>query len=354
MRHTITLLTALLLVTAAGHAAEMAADKLPPLPADFGPCPRTLEDFLKYIVQRRAAEGLNRIVLSEKTRALTRLRATRKEAKDKRARRIKKRCRWGPYMAVPEDANIAWVAAAAYRYPWSRFHRHELLRKRAFFLMDSIARIRADGKWDDGGLDAYFGPHSFAWAALSWIETGDVDAPRAAVWREAVAKAADDGLVCLHDGPYRPSAFTGQYANPEMYFLSGLAAAWKLTGQDRYRDEAAKALRRYDAWLFDGGGVAYFLGSSPQHGYQQMVVKSVALYWDLTGDDYALSFLKRLAPYFPNVQHRSGLITDAEQPHLKHTLCNQLNPGTAAMIACALGDGANRRVPTSPRRSLLT
>ena len=139
-----------------------------------------------------------------------------------------------------------------------------------------------------------------------------------------------------------------------MYFLSGLAAAWKLTGQDRYRDEAAKAVRRYDAWLFDGGGVAYFLGSSPQHGYQQMVVKSVALYWDLTGDDYALTFLKRLAPYFPNVQHRSGLITDAEQPHLKHTLCNQLNPGTAALIACASATAPTGAQPTSPRRSLLT
>jgi hypothetical protein len=337
MKHVI--LTALLLAPlAALHAADMPADKLPPLPVDFGPCPRKLDEFLKYIVQRRAAEGLNRIVLSEND---PRFGAA---SGDKKSKKSKKDLRVGTvYGGRQEDANIAWVAAAAYRYPWSRFHRNEILRQRAFFLMDSIARIRADGKWDDGGLDAYFGPQSFGWAALSWIETGDVDAPRAAVWREAVAKAADDGLVCLHYGPYRPSQYTGQYANPEMYFLSGLAAAWKLTGQGRYRDEAAKALRRYDAWLFDGGGVAYFLESSPQHGYQQMVVKSVALYWDLTGDDYALTFLKRLAPYFPNVQHRSGLITGAEQPHLKHTRCNQLNPGTAALIACALGDGANRR-----------
>lgn len=315
---------------AAGATAVSAAAAPARLPADFGPCPRTIEEFLKYIVQRRAAEGLNGIVLSET---------------DPRYGKghVKEKLQLGTvYGGATEDANIAWTAASAYRYPWSRFHRDAALRNRAFVLMDNIARIRANGKWDDGGLDAYFGVHSFGWAVLSWMETRDVDAPRAAGWRDALIKACDDGLVCLHYGPYRPSALTGQYANPEMYFLSGLTAAWKVTGNPHYRDEAARALRRYDEWLFYGGGMAYFLGSSPQHGYQQMVVKSVALYRDLTQDPYADGFLKRLAPYFPNVQHRSGLFTDAEQPQLKHTFFNVLNPAVPAMLALATDDGANR------------
>jgi hypothetical protein len=284
-----------------------------------------LEEFLRYIVQRRAVEGLNGVVSSESDP-----RFGKGHVKEKRQLGT-------VYGGATEDANIVWTAAAAYRY-------NRGLRERAFDLMDNIARIHADGKWDDGGLDAYFGVHSFGWAALSWLETGDVDAARAAVWREALRKACDDGLVCLHYGPYRPSALTGQYANPEFYFLSGLAAAWKVTGDTRYRDEAARTLRRYDEWLFPGGGMAYFLGSEPQHNYQQMIVKSVALYGDLTQDSYAEGFLKRLAPYFPNVQHRSGLVTDAEQPQLKHSLFNVLNPAVPAILALALGDGANRRV----------
>src|ERR1019366_5185822 len=130
------------------------------------------------------------IILSEKDPRFARPQGTRKQ-------------RVGTlYGGATEDANIAWTAAAAYRYSWSRFHRNEALRNRAFLLLDSIAAIRADGKWDDGGLDAYFGPHSLGWAMLSWLETGDVDAPRAARWRDALTKAADDGLVCLHYGPY--------------------------------------------------------------------------------------------------------------------------------------------------------
>jgi len=309
---------------AASAQTLLAAEDLPKLPTDFGTCPRTLPEFLHYIVPRRAAEGLNSIYLGQ----------TIPNEKRKTYGTI--------YGGAVEDANVAWTAAAAYRYPWSRFHKHDLLRTRAFLLLDTLTHIRADGKWDDGGLDAYFGVHSLAWAVLSWLDTGAVDEPRANRWRAAVARAADDGLVCLHYGPYRPSALTGQYANPEMYFLSGLAAAWKLTGTPRYREEAANALRRYDEWLFSGGGMAYFLSSSPQHGYQQMIVKSVALYWDLTQDPLAMDFLKRLAPYFPNVQHPSGLLTDAEQPQLKHSFFNTVNPAVPAMLACALNDGANR------------
>lgn len=330
MKHGYIRATPFLLAMILGLVGATRADDFPRLPTDFGKCPRKAEEFLKYLVQRRAAEGLNGIVLSEKDPRFNKPYGQRKVVVGT------------IYGGHTEDLNVAWVAAAAYRYPWSRLHRNADLRKRALLLIDSVVKSRADGVWDDGGLDAYFGLQSLAWAALSWFETGDVDPPRAVAWRQAVAKAADHGLRCLHYGPYRPSALTGQYANPEMYLLSGLAAAWKLTGQDRYRDEAACALRRYDAWLYDGGGVAYFLRSSPQHGYQQMVVKSVALYWDLTGDSYAETFLKRLAPYFPNVLHRSGLLTDAEQPQLKHTLWNSTHPAVPMMLAWTLGDGANR------------
>lgn len=108
------------------------------------------------------------------------------------------------HLAKAEAANIAWTAAAAYRYVWSRFHDNDLLRKWAFLLLDTIAQIRTGGKWDDGGRNAYFGVHSFSWAALSWLGTGAVDESRAKTCREAVARAANDGLVCLHYCPTGP------------------------------------------------------------------------------------------------------------------------------------------------------
>lgn len=300
-------------------SVPLAAQEIPKLPTDFGPCPRLVEPFMRHVVQLRAAEGLNRVT---------------PEAEEPAKIVI--------YGGGAEDANVAWIAAAAYKYEWSRFHKDEVLRRRAFALLDALPRIHADGNWDDTGLGAQFMLQSYAWAVLSWLETGDVDPERAQAWREAVAKIADQTMICQYYGPYRPSALGGQYANPEMYYLSGLAAAWKITGDEKYKEEAALSLRRYDDWLFPGGGMAYFVRSEPQHGYQHMVVKSVALYWDVTGDDYALAMLKRLAPYFPTVQHRSGWITDAEQPYLKHTFWNFLVPGVSVMIAAATGDGANR------------
>jgi hypothetical protein len=300
----------------------MTEDNQIVLPSDFGPCPRKLEDFLRYIVQRRAAEGLNHLSTGEKG---------------------PKPVRFGTISnGTPGDMYLAYTASAAYRYSWSRFYRSVALRNRTFLLMDSTVAIRKNGDWDDGGLNSYFGLHGLALSVLSWKETGDVDPGRLQVWTDAVVKGADDGLMRLHYGPYRYTALTSQYANPEMYFLAGLAAAWKITGQDRYRVEAAHGLARYDEWLFGSGGLAYFLKSSPQHGYQAMAVKSIALYWDITGDPYALDFLKRLAPYFPNVIHRTGMVTDAEHPQIKHIFGFMTNPASPAIIALTTGEGTNR------------
>lgn len=276
--------------------------------------PAELVPFLRYVVQNRAEHGLKAVVTDNS---------------DPKFGTI--------YGGAAEDANVAWVAAAAYKYPWSRFHHDEALRDKAFALLDALARIHADGHWDDGGHGADFGLHSFAWAVLSWLETGEPDDARSKLWRDAVARAADDALLLNHR-----DLFVGDYANPDFYHLAGLAAAWKVTGNDRYRAEAEAMLHRYEDSLFEGGGVAYFLKNSPEHGYQQMVVKATVLYWDLTDDPYALKWLERLAPYFPNVQHRSGLLTDAENPHLKHHLYKPLNPAAPAMLAAALGDGTNR------------
>ncbi len=301
-------------------ALPLAAEPIPKLPTDFGPCPRLVEPFMRHVIQLRAAEGLNRVNTEETDPAKIVI------------------------YGNAEDANVAWIGAAAYQYPWSRFHKNEVLRQRAFAMMDALPKIKPDGNWDDGGLGAQFMLQSYAWAALSWLETGDVDAARAQAWREAVVKIADHTMISQHFGPYQPSALAGQYANPEMYYLSGLAAAWKVTGDEKYKQEAALSIRRYGDWLYPGGGMAYFCRSQPQHGYQHMVVKSVALYWDVTGDDYALDMLKRMAPYFPAVQHRSGWETDAEQSWVKHTFWNFLVPGVGVMIAASTGDGANRTV----------
>ena len=286
------------------------------LPTDFAEVPSDLVPFCRDIVQRRAAEGLNRVVHDEQSP------------------------KYGTvYGGQPEDANIAWLAAAAWRYDWSRFHHDEALQDEAFFLLDNLARIRADGRWDDGGLNAYFGLQSFGWAVYEWLDNGCVDEPRAQVWRAAVKAAADDAMAAEHYNLY-----AGDYANPEFYYLAGLAAAWKVTGDERYRTEAALALHRYDDSIYDGGGVSYFRHNPPEHGYQQMVSKGVVLYYLLTGDDYAKQWLDKLKGYFPLVQTRSGLVTDNEVPHLKHGIYAPVNPAVPMALACLTGDGRNRTV----------
>ncbi|MCK5806056.1 MAG: hypothetical protein KAI66_24705 [Lentisphaeria bacterium] len=282
----------------------------------LGTVPDDLVGFCRWTVQDRAVGGLQRVV--------------RDAASPKHGT---------VYGGKAEDANIAWVAASAYTHSWSRLHQDPKIRDQAFFLLDSLAKMRADGNWDDGGLGAYFGLHAFAGAVYFWLETGAVDKERATRWRTSVKAAARDAMLVMQN-----SICNGQYANPEFYYLSGLALAGKICNQPVFTAEATRALHRYENVLWPGGGVAYFHGTPPQHGYQQMVTKSVVLYWLITRDPYGMEWLRRLAPYFVNTQHRSGLLTDAEHSWLKHSFYNPVNPAVPGMLAALLSDGRNRAV----------
>ena len=99
----------MLFVLSCGLSAECGrADEVP---ADLVP-------FLKYIVQNRAEHGLRAVVTD------------RDDPKYGTA-----------YGGAAEDANIAWIAAAAYKYDWSRFHGDKALRDKAFFLTAAGSRI---------------------------------------------------------------------------------------------------------------------------------------------------------------------------------------------------------------------
>jgi hypothetical protein len=287
--------------------SAQAADELLPVPGD-------LVGFCRWTVQDRAVGGLKRIVRDEKSPKFGTI-----------------------YGGRAEDANIAWVAAAAYRYRWSRSYHDPALRDDAFFLMDHLAKKHANGLRDERGLDAYFWLHSYAWAVKSWLENEVVDEARAKLWRDSLEKSAEVAMDCM-----QRNLCNGQYANPEFYYLSGLAAAAGICNRPDFQDEAREVLTRYENVLWPGGGVAYFHRTSPEHGYQQMVTKSVVLYWLATEDPYGKQWLRRLAPYFVNVQQRSGLVTDAEHPWLKHSFYNPINPAVPGMLACLLDDGANR------------
>ncbi len=279
----------------------------------FGRAPGDLEPFLRHVVQQRASNGLERIV---------------DDPADPRHGTV--------YGGRAEDANIAWVAAAAYRYEWSRFHGDAELRRSSLRLLDRVAELSEQGVWEVE-QDALFGLHSLSFAMLRWLETDTVDAERRARWRAALADAADRAMAFNH-----ARVGAGNYANPEFYYLSGLAAAWKVCGDRRYLEEAFRAFHRYKDAIFPGGGVPYHHDTAPVHNYQQLVVKAVALFWDLTEDEQARSWLTRMAPYFPRVQHRSGLLVDYGTPWLKREPYNPMNPAAPAILASVLGDGANR------------
>ncbi|NQT17163.1 MAG: hypothetical protein HQ582_30700 [Planctomycetes bacterium] len=238
------------------------------------------------------------------------------------------------------DAYLAWIMASAYQGDgWSPFCRDTELRDLAFRLLDALTTARLQDAFPGGNHPIVFGLHGYAFAVLRWKETGAAPPEKLDRWVEGVRKSAEYAIRYTARGQY-----VGDYANPEMYYLSGLAAAWKLTGEPRYREEAATALRRYRDDTFPDGGVAYFRGTNAKVGYQHMVVKAVCLYYELTGDAYAKELLDCYARYFPMVYHRAGVFSPSEHPWLKHYVGEWVNPAVPDMIASLTGDGRNETV----------
>ena len=236
------------------------------------------------------------------------------------------------------DAYLAWIMASAYQGEgWSPFCRDTELRDLAVRLLDALTAARLKEPFPGENHPIVFGLHGYAFAVLRWKETGAVPQEKLDRWVEGVGKSAEFAIRYTARGQ-----FVGDYANPEMYYLSGLAAAWKLTGEPRYRGEAAAALRRYRDDTFPDGGVAYFRGTNAKVGYQQMVVKAVCLYYELTGDAYAKELLDCYAKYFPMVYHQAGIFSPSEHPWLKHYVGEYVNPAVPDMIASVTGDGPQR------------
>jgi len=231
------------------------------------------------------------------------------------------------------------MASAYQGEGWSPFCRDTELRDLAVRLLDALTTARLKEPFPGENHPIVFGLHGYAFAVLRWKETGAVPQEKLDRWVEGVRKSAEFAVRYTSRGQ-----FVGDYANPEMYYLSGLAAAWKLTGEPRYREEAAAALRRYRDDTFPDGGVAYFRGTNAKVGYQQMVVKAVCLYYELTGDAYAKELLDCYAKYFPTVYHRAGIFSPSEHPWLKHYVGEYVNPAVPDMIASLTGDGRNETV----------
>lgn len=240
------------------------------------------------------------------------------------------------YGASPEDANMAWVMAAAYDGEgWSDLYRDQELLDGGLRIMDAVTDVRLKEPWEKGkGHGPRFGLHAYANAVSFWKETGAVPEATMDRWIECVRRSAE--FAIRYDAR---SLWVGQYANPEFYTLAGLAAAWELTGVERYRREARRTLRRYESQTFPAGGVAYMTRMNAQTNYQDMVVKSVARYHEITGDPYAEELLKRYARYYRLIALPAGIHSPSEQPWLKHNIIESINPAVPDMLASLTGDG---------------
>ncbi|MHB9023204.1 MAG: hypothetical protein ACYC7E_03390 [Armatimonadota bacterium] len=242
-----------------------------------------------------------------------------------------------PYKGCAEDFHIVILYACGYGGEWSRYHHDPDLVRRSTILLDDYSSLYANTEWrgkHSTGLDPQFTLHAYALAVFLWKETNAMPKEKIIRWT-ATARALADNAIALNTG-----FMSGDYANPELYMLSGLATVAKLTGEDRYRAEAAECLRRYADDFYPDGGMSYFMDSNPQLGYQGMVTLGAAIYDEMTGDPLAKEMLARIARYYCQALHPLGFQPPYESPVLKQNWNYPFFCPSAVRLAALLSDDA--------------
>jgi hypothetical protein len=243
-----------------------------------------------------------------------------------------------------DNGHVIMILAGAYTGPWSPLYQSPEVAQKAGRLLDAFADLYLDPDYahriaersaNNGGYDKdeQFTLHSFSLAVFLWQEAGAFPKERIERWIKTVRVMAE--LALTENNTF----LAGRYANPEFYGLSGLAVAAKLTGEDRYRQEARRWFERYPEAFYPGGGVAYFFDSNPEMGYQSMVVFGTAIYYDMTHDPAALAALKGMVNYYQESIHPLGFQPPYEAPSLKqHWIQPFFPPSSVRFLAVRTGD----------------
>lgn len=242
-----------------------------------------------------------------------------------------------PYKGAAEDFHVVILYAGGYAGEWSKYHQDPAVARAAMTMLDDFSTLWNDPEWraaQNMGIGLQFITQAYALATYLWKETGAMPAEKIARWTETARSLADASIAD------NTGALSADYANPEFYMLGGLATVARLTGEEKYRAEAAECLQRYTDDFYPGGGMSYFLDSNPQIGYQGMITLGTAVYLEMTGDPRAREMLQGIAHYYAQSLHPLGFQPPYESPVLKQNWDYPFFNATAVRLAAMLGEDA--------------
>lgn len=131
------------------------------------------------------------------------------------------------------------------------------------------------------------------------------------------------------------------YPNMDVHHLLIMEWAWRIFGDEKYREDRDAMLQWLADSLYPMGGWTYHWPQNECYVYHQLNVTFIARYYQVTRDPRALEILRRSAGYYPLVHDPEGMTESYTDCSWKH-YWTAAAPAGADVIAGMFDDGANK------------
>ena len=183
--------------------------------------------------------------------------------------------------------------------------------------------------------------------ALYRLKTHALFPERMGEWLERVKMPVEYQYINYWFGPgqeYLPGWHhsAGYYANSDAKFMLVMGLAGKLLEEQKYLDRAHEFVGHLDNLMLIDGGFHYMYSENEIPVYHRINITSLARYWMVTKDEYALDVIKRTVDYYPLSFGNTGVTERTGFPYCKKEFGLSLDAGSAEIVAAVSGDERNK------------
>lgn len=255
---------------------------------------------------------------------------------------------------LKDSASNAFWLAWGYTAPQSETRGNKEMLGRLIALWDWVANVKAQegAKSHFEDAEKQKDPKANFWNTLPFIESllilrnaNAVPLAQQRAWAASLLPFIEDDFREYGHATKRgwASAAAKNYPNADAQHLAAMYAAYKVYGDERFKENAREFVAAMESHLRAPGAWLYYLGSTPIPLYHGFEIMFLGRYYQMSGDERAADMIRRTKDYYPYTYVPENTVEYSSSPWWKQMWNSTGGPYHAPeIVAWLAGDGRNR------------
>lgn len=166
---------------------------------------------------------------------------------------------------------------------------------------------------------------------------------RQVVWEQAI-KVNTEAILAQKGAVFAAGKTATGCPNADFRLINGLLFGGMVLNRGDFRSAAGAGMRLMDTCIYPDGGFCYIGTQNEVFTYHSANIHAAARYWQVTGSELAKSLIVRSRWYYPLSTEPGGVTEYAMAASWKHYWNTDSGSDSAAIVAGITGDGQNCRI----------